>query len=63
LARRHRAMTDALNNPALRKLREKRIDMGPPFIFNYTDDCFYHERFTHRIVSAPTSGHMDCPPL
>src|SRR5262245_59678428 len=53
LARRHKAMTDALNNPALRKLREKRIDMGPPYIFNSTDGCFQHYHGTSRTVSAP----------
>src|SRR5262245_1452454 len=53
LARRHKAMTDALNNPALRKLREKRIDMGPPYIFNSTDGCFHHYHGTSRTISAP----------
>src|ERR1041384_2369933 len=33
-ARRHMATTDALNNPTLRTLRKKRIDMGPPLIFD-----------------------------
>jgi hypothetical protein len=42
LARRHKAMTDALNNPTLRTLRKKRIDMGPPLIFDYADGSFYH---------------------
>jgi hypothetical protein len=42
LARRHKATTDALNNPTLRTLRKKRIDMGPPLIFDYADGSFYH---------------------